>query len=181
MSAPPDAPVQVPTLVISGPVGVGKTSVASELSIHLEERGIAHTVVDLDALTMTFPRPAHDPFGEALAVRNLNAVWSNARSDAGSKNLIVARVIESERQLAGLQVALPHSVITLVRLTASDDVLRRRVRQREIGSATDWHEQRSADLAASLATVPSDATIDTSGKAVASVAAQLLDLVRWER
>lgn len=180
MSAPLDAPARVPTLVISGPVGVGKTSVALELSIHLEQRGVPHTVVDLDALTVTSPRLDHDPFGEALAVQNLRAVWSNARDIAGSNNLVIARVIKSERQLADLLDAVPGNATTLVRLRASEDVLRSRVRQREIGSAADWHEQRAVDLATSLETVPSDAIIDTSEGPVASVASRLADLVRWE-
>ena len=50
-------------LLISGPVGVGKTTVANELSTLLEVDGIAHTFVDLDALTYTFPRSASDAFG----------------------------------------------------------------------------------------------------------------------
>ena len=49
-------------ILISGPVGVGKTTVAQELSALLVTNSVAHTFVDLDALTHTYPPLERRPF-----------------------------------------------------------------------------------------------------------------------
>jgi len=64
----------VPLLIISGPVGVGKTTVAEELNSILSREGIAHTYIDLDVLAETYPRLADDRFNSRLALRNLRDV-----------------------------------------------------------------------------------------------------------
>lgn len=170
--------MMVPTLIITGPVGVGKTSTAMELSIVLEEEGIAHTVIDLDALTMTFPRPPDDRFGERLALTNLADVWRNSHI-AGAKNLVVARVIEQPAQVQGIQEAVPGSRTTVARLTAGNEDLRVRVRNREIGSAISWHEERSLRLSRTLEEVPADVVVDTTGRGIRDVAASLRQVVPW--
>lgn len=86
----------VATLLISGPVGAGKSAVAAEVSEILSRRKIAHAVIDFDALAATYPRPADDPFGSRLAITNLRDVWRNAAA-AGARNLVIARVLESAR------------------------------------------------------------------------------------
>ena len=49
--------VFVPTILITGPVGSGKTTVAIEASAQLEAAGIAHALVDTDELDRIFPAP----------------------------------------------------------------------------------------------------------------------------
>lgn len=151
-----------------------------ELSILLEADDIAHMVVDLDALTMTFPRPVDDPFGENLAVANLAVVWRH-RVAVGAKNLVIARGIEQTSQVRNFEQAVPGARVTVAHLTAQERDLRQRVRRREIGSATSWHEERSLRLAQALATVDSDVVLDTTGCSVRDVAARLRDVVEWER
>lgn len=87
------AEIALPLLVISGPVGVGKTTVGNEVSNVLNRQGIAHTFIDIDSLAETYPRPPDDRFGNRLALLNLRDVWANCVA-AGSRNLIVARVVE---------------------------------------------------------------------------------------
>ena len=53
--------VRVPVLVLSGPVGVGKTTVAHEMFDQLSGRDVAHAVVDLDALGICWPYGEGDP------------------------------------------------------------------------------------------------------------------------
>jgi adenylylsulfate kinase-like enzyme len=38
----------LPTILITSPVGSGKTTVANEVSVQLEAAGIAHALVDTD-------------------------------------------------------------------------------------------------------------------------------------
>jgi Ni2+-binding GTPase involved in maturation of urease and hydrogenase len=51
-----------PTAVlITGTVGAGKTSVAAAAGSILAEARIPHAVIDLDALTQSWPAPPDDP------------------------------------------------------------------------------------------------------------------------
>jgi len=49
---------------VTGPVGVGKPSVAFEMLDLLEERDVAHAFFDADSLTYFHPKPPDDPLGE---------------------------------------------------------------------------------------------------------------------
>jgi adenylylsulfate kinase-like enzyme len=53
--------VPVPTLLITGPGGVGKTTVAHEISRQLEARGVPHAMVDADELDRIYPAPTRIP------------------------------------------------------------------------------------------------------------------------
>jgi hypothetical protein len=169
----------VPALVISGPVGVGKSSVAAEVGGILAGRGVAHAVVDLDALTAAFPRPADDPFGSRLAMVNLRDVWRNAAA-AGARNLVIARVIESPEDVEAIQAAVDGGPVVVCRLRAAVATLQERVRRRESGSGLAWHLERAAELGQRLERGASaDCIIDTDTRTVEEVAAELVDRVAW--
>jgi deoxyadenosine/deoxycytidine kinase len=51
----------IPVLVITGPVGVGKTTVATALSELLCQADLAHAVIDLDWLRWCYLSPAEIP------------------------------------------------------------------------------------------------------------------------
>ncbi len=168
-----------PLLVISGPVGVGKTTVGQEISNRLDRQGVPHTFIDLDALTQTYPRPAGDPYGYRLAFANLQAVRANGVA-AGSRNLIVSRVVEDRSQYEALQAALPGGVPTICRLMASEAVLLDRVRKRELGAGLGWHERRALELAGRLRqSGPADVVIDTDSRKPADIAEALVAKVTW--
>ncbi len=117
--------MSISVLIITGPVGVGKTTVALEIgSIGslLEQAGIPHAVVDLDSLAWLYPAPADDQFNNHLAFRNLAAVWDNY-AKTGIQRLVIARVIESRDELAWYHEAIPDAEITIVRLRASEATL----------------------------------------------------------
>lgn len=161
-------------VLISGPVGVGKTSVAQEMSSLLVESSIAHTFVDLDALTYTYPRPHNDPFGQALALKNLQAVWANAQ-DVDPGILLIARVIETEDGARKIAQAVQADTCTIVQLRASDETLLKRVRQRETGTGRAWHEARALDLSRSLsATSFADLILNTDQRSPIDLAKELL-------
>ena len=62
---------RVLVLLVTGPVGVGKSSVASEVSELLDQAGVAHALVDVDSLRWCYPRRSSDPFRIELAMNNL--------------------------------------------------------------------------------------------------------------
>lgn len=135
-----------PLLTLSGAIGVGKTTVGQEISNLLDRSDIPHTFVDLDALTQTYPRPTDDPYGYQLAFANMRNLWANCIA-AGSRNLIISRVVETSDHYDDIQLALPGCIPTIIQFRASDQELLDRIRKRELGSGRAWHEQRSLEIA----------------------------------
>lgn len=166
-------------LVINGPVAVGKSTVANAASALLIQRGIAHTYIDVDRLTETFPRLAEDPFGHLLALRNLRDVWANCAAE-GSRNLILARVIETPETLQDFIGVVPGAEPTVCLLRARAETLTDRVRRREPGDRREWYEYRSLELARSLErSAPCDFIVDTDGREPNEVAEEVVDQVAW--
>lgn len=171
------APTTLPLLLISGPVGVGKTTVGNEVSSSLDQRNVAHTLIDMDVLAETYPRPPDDQFATRLALLNLRDVCLNCLV-AGSKNLVIPRVIETRNDVEQIQRAIPNSTLTICQLRASDETLIERVRTREFGSGRAWHEARALELARSLqGKAPADFVVDTDGRSPVDIAAEVVDQV----
>jgi CO dehydrogenase nickel-insertion accessory protein CooC1 len=84
----------VPTLLITGPGGVVKTTVAFEVCRQLEAGGVAHAMIDTDELDRIYPAPPGDPHKTNLTLTNLAAVWVNLRA-AGAPRLILTMVTVS--------------------------------------------------------------------------------------
>ncbi len=168
---------RVPVIALSGPVGVGKTTVMMAVGDLLQEAGVAHALADRDALSEIWPRSPGDPFAAALAVANLGQLWRHARC-AGARCLIVAGVLETASDAAALAEVVPGAQVQVVQLTAPPDVLADRLRQRESGAGLDWHLQRAAVLAKQLALSGPPALVVDATASVARVAARVLTATR---
>jgi hypothetical protein len=169
----------VPVLVITGPVGVGKTRVMEEVSDRLGAAGVPHAFVDMDAMRSAYPAPPGDRFNTRLGFRNLAAAWENYRA-VGSERLVLADVVESRADLDGYREAVPGAAVTLVRLRASVPTLQARVAGREIGSGREWHLARAAELAAQMdRDALEDLLVETDGRTVGEVAREVLARSGW--
>jgi adenylate kinase len=171
--------MRVPVLLITGPVGVGKTAVLNEAAEILRTTEVRFTAVDLDALSYTFPAPRDDRFRSELTFRNLAALWRNARA-AGSERLVLARVIEARAEVTRYGRAIPGADITVVRLRAPIRTLQRRAREREIGLGRAWSVKRAAELARIMDRArPEDILVETDRRTVGAIAREILDRVGW--
>lgn len=174
----------VPVMVVTGPVGVGKTTVAVAISELLDRIDMAHAMVDVDHLRWCYPAPAHDRFRMALGFRNLAAIWANYR-DEGTERLILADVVEERADIAGYREAIPGAAVLVVRLRASLPTTERRLAGRETGAGLEWHQQRAAELTALTALMErnqvEDLLIDTEEKSALAVAQEAVARAHWLR
>ena len=169
----------MPTIIVTGPVGVGKSTVAEAMGYLLLAAKVPHANVDFDQLTAG-PRPTDDDvWGTKLGLSNLAAIWKNYQL-AGARRLIIARVIESRSELDGFRQAVPGADIVLVRLRAAAETLQARVRRRGPWRDMEWHLKRSVELGAQLDAQPfEDVLIETDDRDVTAVARDVLQRAGW--
>lgn len=139
---------RVPVLVVTGPVGVGKTTTAAAVSSLLSEQGIRHARVDLDEIGIVRPHLAGDPWNDLLTHRNLACMWTNFQH-VGAERLILSRVLETRKLLARIENAVPDAAVTVIRLRAPLATIHTRIRGRSQGN-DDWHLDRAAELVESM-------------------------------
>jgi len=165
----------VPVLLITGPVGAGKSTVAGEAARLLREAGIPHALVDLAWIEQCWPVPADDPWNERLTHRNLACLWANFRQ-AGAGRLILVRVLEDRSLLRHVAEAVPGATITVVGLRAPLAVLHARIRARE-ASDPGWFLGAATHTATVLEQARvEDHLVDNQDRPVAVVAGEVLRL-----
>ncbi len=169
----------IPVLVITGPVGVGKSTVSQAASDVLSDLGLPHGVVDMDCLRHCHPSPPGDRFHMALGFRNLAAVAANYRS-AGAGWLILVDIVETRAQTAEYRRAIPGAEVTVVGLRGSLATIHSRLAGREKGDNLEWHRARAAELIGQWAADPvEDYLVDTEGRTPLEVARAVLVGCGW--
>lgn len=165
-------PVEV--LAISGAAGVGKTSVAIEVSLQLQRRDVPHALIDTDELDRIHPVPADQA---ALTEESLSAVW-HGFARRGCTRLILAGVwLHRPSELVWIVRAVPGARVSSVMLMAPDATIDERVRRREIGSAAEEQLERSLRHARLMEAEADGVTrLETDGLTVTQVAGRILDL-----
>lgn len=130
-------------IIITGPVGAGKTTTAMALAELLEHRDISCAMVDMDQLRWFHPTPSDDPFGSAVGLRHL-AYMAQTWQELGIPTAILADVIETDTDRH--QAAMPGYAITVVRLELAMERLHDRLRGRETERQIAWHLNRAQEL-----------------------------------
>ena len=168
----------VPVLLITGPVGVGKSTIAAQAAWLLREADVPHALVDLAWIEQCWPVPADDPWNERLSHRNLACMWANFRQ-AGADRLILVRVLEARSLLRRVTEAVPGAEITVVRLRAPLAVLHERIRSRE-ASDPSWFLGAATHTAKVLEQARvEDHLVDNENRPATVVAEEVLRRVGW--
>jgi hypothetical protein len=155
-------------LVVTGPVGVGKTTIGWEITEVLDERGF----YDPDAIHFR-PVQDDDPFGSRVWRAALDVAWPLMAVD----RLIVPVTVEARAEAEQL---LPGAALTVARLTAAPATLDERIRRRELGAGLDWHLARAQELEAHWREHPvEDFLVDTEARGVRDVAIEVLTRSGW--
>jgi AAA domain len=172
------------SVIVIGCPGAGKTSVVWALSALLEERGVAHGLIESEALSQGWPQ-----LRLATWLAQLEAVVAIQRR-AGRKLLLVATTPETEAELAGAVQALGGDSTDagaaggvgpfVVCLSVPPELAAARVAEREPDS---WPGKaplvaHARELARSIPLLAGiKAVISTDGRTAREVAAEVLGLM----
>jgi ribose 1,5-bisphosphokinase PhnN len=174
-------------VLITGPAGVGKSTLCWEMSAQLTAAQISHAVIETDELDRVFPRPSSEdlerirPGTTDISSINLAAMWSTYRA-LGHSRLIMSGVmahVDFDRQW--ILAAIPDARITVARMVATEPILLARLAQREVGSGANEQAQRSLRQARRMANESADGmfVVPTDGKMPAELAEVVLRKVGW--
>lgn len=176
-------------MLITGPAGVGKSTLCWELGAQLSEAGIAHAIIESDELDRVFPKPdparldALSPGARDVSQINLAALWATYRALGHSRLIMPGVMLHVAHDMRWISAAIPSARITVVRLRASEQTLIERLDQREIGSGRDAQLQRTLSQAKRLAGEATEGflVIETDGRAPTELARTVLDKLGWQR
>ncbi|MGQ5523489.1 adenylyl-sulfate kinase [Chitinimonas sp. PSY-7] len=174
---------QVPKgiLLLTGTLGSGKTTVATEVGRQLEEAGITSAVIDLDWLCWAnLGDTVPDDLYDKLILQNLLTIWPNFRA-VGVDYLVLPRGLLDETIPTALRKTFPETPISILRLHASHPTLEERLSRRDKGEILDEHLRECGPMTEMVENLKlEDAVVHNDGRSVAEVARQILDILGWK-
>jgi GrpB-like predicted nucleotidyltransferase (UPF0157 family)/predicted kinase len=159
-------------VIINGPCGIGKTSVAWELIGHFDRA----VMLDGDYIGAVHPFEIYDDARVAYLYQTLSHLVAYHIELGHYHNFVINYVFETPESLAELRHLLARwdDEIYAFRLTASDQAIEARIRQREQDPNAGWYLQRYRELITiqNQAATQGDMgfVIDTTGHNAAQVA-----------
>lgn len=174
-------------MLITGPAGIGKSTLCWEMGAALARAEIAHAIVESDELDRVYPRPSKDeldrlsPGTADISALNLAAIWSTYQALGHTRLIMSGVMLHPGFDRRWILQAIPGADITLVRLQASETTLEQRLMQREIGSGAEEQLERTIRQARRMATEGDDGVlrIETDGKTPQDLAIKTLQEVGW--
>lgn len=168
-----------PVLLLTGPIGVGKSAVLHEADALLIEASVSHATVVMEELARCWPVPPEDPVQRVNSMyRNLTALWSNYAA-RGAERLLLEMLVDDRSDLRLLTEAIPGADITVVHLRAPLELIEERIRRREPDDPEDelcgarWWATRMERWAIDCVVV------NNGDRSVRGVAAEVLRAADW--
>jgi energy-coupling factor transporter ATP-binding protein EcfA2 len=180
-----DAPVEI--LLITGPAGVGKSTLCWEMGAMLAEAGVAHVAIESDELDRVFPKPGAEelsplaPGARDVSQLNLAALWGTYRALGHTRLIMSGVMLHVGFDKSWILAAIPDAKIIVVRLRAGDEALLARLDRRETGAGRDAQIERSLRQARRLAGEATDGfvIVETDGRTPAELAGEVLAKAHW--
>jgi broad-specificity NMP kinase len=174
-------------LLITGPAGIGKSTVCWEVGAQLAKAEVPHAIIESDELDRVFPRPSREKLDRLapgtidISSINLAALWSTYRALGHSRLIMSGVMLHLDFDRSWINAAIPNAEITVVRLQATESTLITRLDKREIGSGRNEQIERTLRQAQRMATEqPTGAIlVAVDGKTPQVTAAEILKEVGW--
>lgn len=169
-------------VIINGPCGIGKTSVAWELNTRFDRA----VMLDGDYIGAVHPFEIYDDARSEYLYRTIRHLVAYHIEHGGYHDFVVNYVFETPESLAelrGMLLDLDDETYAF-RLVASDEAIEARIRKRELESDADlrWHLKRYKELIAiqTQAAARGDMgfVIDTTDRSASDVADAIWDNLR---
>lgn len=167
----------IPVLLVTGPVGVGKSAVLHEADELLTGAEIPHATVVLEEIARCWPPATDDRRDDPIAYRNLASLWPNFASQ-GAQRLLLEQILEKRSQLQRLRDALPTAAVTVVRLHAPLSLIEERLRAREPYPEDELRAARWLAPRMDRGMVE-DHVVDNGPRPLREVATEVLHLAHW--
>ena len=171
-------PDPVELLVLTGPVGSGKTRILDAVAELLRRADVDHVAVDMDGLCGYWPWTHGDPFNRPAGLRALEVMCKTAR-ERGIRHVLLAEVLEHPDDVTRYAAAAAATSATVVRLALPAGVLATRIESRGRDVNVGQELARAAELAELMASASvGDLVVANSGTPL-ETAAEILSQVGW--
>jgi ribose 1,5-bisphosphokinase PhnN len=167
----------VPVLVVTGPVGVGKSAVLHEADRALIEARMAHATVVLEEIARSWPVMPGDDGDGPVAYANLASIWANF-ANRGAERLLIELILEDRAQLRHIRRAVPGAEVTVVRLRAPIALIEERLRNREPDPGSELDAARWLVSRMEKSKIE-DHLVDNDRRPLQEVAVDVLRLAGW--
>ncbi|WP_162606558.1 AAA family ATPase [Jiangella asiatica] len=171
-------------LLLSGVAGVGKSTISSEIGRSLVAAGKVIALVDADALAQFGPAMEGEPladrraFYDRLKCANVSSVWTNFK-ELGARFVVVAGCIDHLAVREEYIASLTGCEVTMCRLVAPTDTVRRRLRAREEGAKLEGLLSTLTRHEAELEAAAVEDFVVANDRSVAEVAREILVRAGW--
>ena len=165
-------------LLITGTLGTGKTTVAANIGELLADLTLPNAVIDLDWLGWV---NAGDDFlaYDQLIAQNIISIWPNYRA-VGVRYLVLARALLGRELVDFLLNKFPNTPITIIRLTASKDTIKKRLSQRDSGETLREHLEEMDEMNKVMDELHLEHfSVVNEGQSINDVSQQVINLLGW--
>jgi adenylylsulfate kinase len=167
------------TILVTGTVGVGKTSVLIQIGEELELAAVPYAIVDLDWLAWLRPSEGSGASVQRVLAENLGYVANTFRG-AGVERLVLAHAVRRLHEIEAIRDAVGSGSFTVVRLTASSDAIEARLEARDTGAQLAAHLAEAEGFAADAEGAGiGDLVISTDERPVSALALEVLERAGW--